>query len=72
MNFGKGNHADYTVGQAVITENTAQVPVTMKDKGKNVQIKLTMRREANQWKIYAVTFPLYPGEVEITLDLEHL
>lgn len=62
---------DFTVGQATVEGDTAQVPVTFQENGQEKSIKLKLRREENEWRVYALAFPMNPGGTEFTLDFEN-
>jgi hypothetical protein len=65
----------YTIGQPTITDDTAEVPVTVKGKDQNAEsettIKLKMRREKGDWRVYAMTLPTTPDGPEFTVDFEN-
>lgn len=69
----KADHAmEYTIGQGTVTQNTAQVPVAIKQEdGKEETLHFRLRQEEGQWRIYAMTVPTDPNGTEITLDFEH-
>ncbi len=69
MTFGGGG--DFSVGGAVVTDDQATVPVTTRDHNQETTLHFKLRREAGQWRIFALTTPIKPGGTEITLDFEH-
>jgi len=67
----QGNSVEYTVAEAKVTDDTAEVPVTVKDKGQTQNVQMKLRREDGQWLIYAMSVPLGPTGQQITIDFEH-
>jgi hypothetical protein len=61
----------YGVGQAAIQDDFAQVPVTVRDDGKEEKITIKLRQDEGEWRVYALTFPLTEGGPEVTFDMEH-
>lgn len=71
LNLKKNGAGDYTLGQATVDGDTAQVPMTLKREGKETKGHIKLRREEGQWKVYALSAPLVPGGQELTFDLEN-
>lgn len=71
LNLKKNGTGDYTLGQATVDGDTAQVPMTVKQEGKETQGHVKLRREEGQWKVHALSIALVPGGQEMTLDLEN-
>src|ERR1041385_1109107 len=67
----KKDQADFSVGQAVITDDTALVAVTTRDNGKETTGHVKLRREEREWRVYAISFPAGSGGPEVTIDFEH-
>ena len=67
---GKDKFASYSVGDTVITDQTAVVSATVTD-DKNVTnpISVKLKKEDSNWKVYALS--LNAGTTAITLDFEH-
>lgn len=61
----------YSVGQAVITDDTAQVPITATENGKETPLHIKLRREDHEWRVYAMSVPSRFGGSELTIDFEH-
>jgi hypothetical protein len=62
---------DYNVGDAVITDDSATVPVTSKNGNKPETIRFKLKQDEGAWRIYAFAIPVDQTGTEITLDLEH-
>lgn len=71
LNLKKNGTGDYTLGQATVDGDTAQVPMTLKQSDKETQGHVKLRREEGQWKVYALSIALVPGGQEMNLDLEN-
>jgi hypothetical protein len=67
----KQDKSDISVGQAVITDDTAQVPVTDRENGKETVVHVKLRREENAWRVYAMAVPTGFGNTEMVRDFEH-
>lgn len=61
------------VGDAIVTGDTADVPVTVREAGQDQQIVIKVRRQGADWRVYAFSFQLFPGEPDsrMTFDLEN-
>jgi hypothetical protein len=59
------------VGNAVIANNLATVPVTKKGGDKPETINFKLKQDEGAWRIYAFAIPIDSGNTEITIDLEH-
>lgn len=62
-----GKSTEYRLGDATVTEDTATVPVIVKENGKESQTHLHMRREDGEWRVNALSLD-DPG---ITIDFEN-
>jgi hypothetical protein len=62
---------DYTVGEAVVDGEIAVVPLTSGVSEKPETMKLKLRKEDGEWRVFALIFPIDRAGVEVTLDLEH-
>lgn len=63
---------EYKLGDAEITDDTAAVPVTITSTKHPAPqtIKIKLRKEDGQWKVYAMSFAT-PGGPEMTMDFEN-
>ncbi len=66
-----GSSADYTIGETTVNGDTAQVPVTVNNNGREQQMTMKLRREDGEWRIYAMAIPLGPGGADFTFDFEN-
>jgi hypothetical protein len=69
----KKENGDYNVGDAKVDGDNAEVPVTVKDSDsdKTHDIKVKLRREANEWRVYAMVIPTDSAGGDLTIDFEH-
>src|SRR5579859_6458244 len=68
--FDSSGYQDYTLGDTVITDNTASVTVTLKDKAGNASnSKLKERKEDGKWLVYAISSKVQ--DMDFSLDFEH-
>lgn len=65
----QNQNAEYTVGDPVITDDIAVVPVQVKAKDQQQEIKVKLRKEEGQWRVYAMLIPA--NGIELTLDFEN-
>lgn len=69
----KPSKAGFTLGEATIKDETAEVSVTLSGdspESKPTPGKLLLRREEKEWRVWALRL-LPEGGPELTLDLEH-
>ncbi len=60
----------YQVGDPVIRDNEAIVPVTVTDDSGTQERKVQLRREEGKWRVYAMQIPTYAGGPNLTLNYE--
>lgn len=67
-----GFDGDYTLENASVHDDTAEVNFVMKNKdGDSAPGHFTMRRENGEWRIYAMTLKALPNGGEITMNFEN-
>lgn len=60
---------DYTLGQAVISGDTAQVPVHAKGEVGKQEMQILLKREDRSWKVYGIAMAM-PDGTKMTLNFE--
>ena len=63
--------SNFEVGKAEINGEVAVVPIETHDGYKLETIKLKLRREDSDWRVFAIAFPIKTIGTELTLDFEH-
>lgn len=63
--------AEYTLEQAAVTDDTAQVYFTLKEEKSATKGHLKLRREEGEWRVYAITANTLPGGGEWTINFEN-
>ena len=61
----------YAMGDATIQENTAIVPFVLTRGDDRTDVKVLLRREGPEWRVYAMSGPLPYGGGDITFDFEN-
>jgi hypothetical protein len=62
----------YQLGEPVISGDTAQVPVTIREAGKEVKVRLKLRRVGGKWQVFAMLVRRIPNDPdsEIVMNFE--
>jgi len=68
---GGGPQGEYRLGDAVVTGDSAYVPVSANDSGTEQTADLRMRLEAGEWRIYGVALRNPDGTPAFFIDFEH-
>ena len=62
---------EYTIGNAAIAGDTAEVPIEATDEGETQQVSLKMRQESGAWRVFGVGMTLAEG-MEFSIDFENI
>jgi hypothetical protein len=68
---GKTGSGGYTLGDPLVRDDAASVPVTMKDDSGSTDATIQLRREEGEWRVRGMAFATYPGGPKFNLDFEN-
>jgi hypothetical protein len=68
---GRNGSSSFTVGEPVVQEDTATVPVILKDQNGSTDAALKLRREEGEWRVRGIALATYPGGPQFNLNFEN-
>jgi hypothetical protein len=61
----------YQIGEPTVEDGIASVPVIFKDEDGETPGRVRLKKEDNEWRVYAIAAELVPGRPLIEFDLEN-
>jgi hypothetical protein len=68
---GEKRSTGFTVGEPAVHEDTATVPVVLKDVKESTDATLKLRREEGEWRVSGIALATYPGGPQFNVDFEN-